>query len=797
MTAADMTTPRAIRMAFHAIEVSEGAGARVRRSIGTPKLRHFSPFLMLDHFTATKGAGFPDHPHRGQETITYLQSGAIDHEDFAGNKGTLYPGDLQFMTAGRGIMHAEMPRFLDDGAPPVGMQLWVDLPENLKSCEPRYRDLRAKEIPEVKADDDKVIVKVISGRSYGVDSVRDLAYTPVWLFDVTIKPGGRLEQELPQGWNAFAYTYQGTTSFGEESDTTGPQSSTSLTTPSSKKTVSQYHNVVFQQQGDKVVAATSSEATEDSKFILVAGQPLDQKVVQYGPFVVTSENAVYQAMMDFQTNTNGFERAKGWASEIGNRSKHSFDVNDDVLAFPQFEVTFPDEYIPQEEASRLLAHTHWRVTADENGAQRLPVETTSSSTQSDPEGSLVTYEAMMLGDQRYLCEVPQVDSRGAPQPANATTLDHEQELAMAKSRGLELLSGLGDDCLYYMAGWWSYSFCNLREVRQFHALPPGNGVPLYPPQEDRSVKAYILGRLPSTDLTNPHSDSARRGHSDAAELQTVGDRRYLVQRLGHGSRCDLTDRRRQVEVQYHCSPHSKDHIAYIEETTTCQYLMVIYTQLLCQDLAFVAPPQDDANHIACRQVLSPAELASWEAAIVLAENEERELGEAQQQVAAQQLVIDDILVGGRAMLDSSRSGADGAPSAGAAGQPSVKTIASSKDGQLRALSPADLQELQMTSEQIERLQQDLEALADGGPWRLELVTEGEERTLRGMLDTEASDADEASGKRVAGADDSDPPGQPSSDTPEQHTTDGKHAQRGAPGDTPQLDNYGESRHEEL
>lgn len=124
---ANMSIPRAIRKAFLAVEQAEGAGARVRRSIGTPQLRNFSPFLMLDHFTIKPGAGFPDHPHRGQETITYLLEGAVDHEDFAGNAGTIEAGDLQFMTAGRGIMHAEMPRQNADGSANVGMQLWVDL----------------------------------------------------------------------------------------------------------------------------------------------------------------------------------------------------------------------------------------------------------------------------------------------------------------------------------------------------------------------------------------------------------------------------------------------------------------------------------------------------------------------------------------------------------------------------------------------------------------------------------------------------------------------------------------------
>ncbi|OKL56971.1 hypothetical protein UA08_07786 [Talaromyces atroroseus] len=300
----NMTAARAIRMAFQAIEQAEGAGARVRRSIGTPKLRNFSPFLMLDHFTIGKGAGFPDHPHRGQETITYLLSGGVDHEDFAGNRGTIGPGDLQFMTAGKGIMHAEMPHENEDGSPNVGMQLWVDLPKNLKYVDPRYRDLRASEIPVAKVDEGRVIIKVISGQSHGVDSVRDLAYTPLWFLDITIKPGGRVKQLLPIGWNTFAYTLQGTTHF---------------VTDESTKPIKQFHNVVFQQAGDHIEAYVPDNADEESRFILVSGQPLDQEVVQYGPFVCTTKEEVYQAMLDFQSAKNGFEKSMGWQSEIGKR----------------------------------------------------------------------------------------------------------------------------------------------------------------------------------------------------------------------------------------------------------------------------------------------------------------------------------------------------------------------------------------------------------------------------------------------------------------------------------------------
>lgn len=294
--------PRGIQQVLFAREQAEGAGATVRRSIGTPKLRNFTPFLMLDCFNIGPGAGFPDHPHRGQETITYLMEGAVDHEDFTGSKGTINAGDLQFMTAGRGIVHAEMPHDDGVGSPIKGMQLWVDLPKHLKDCEPRYRDLRASEIPTASADDGKVNIKVISGQSQGVDSLQELAYTPVWLLDVTIQPGGRLVQPLPAGWNSFSYTFEGKVTWD---------------TGATKQDVLQYHTVVFEQAGDQVIASVSSDAKTPARLLIVAGLPLDQEIVQYGPFVLNDASGVRKALMDYSTFSNGFERANGWASEIG------------------------------------------------------------------------------------------------------------------------------------------------------------------------------------------------------------------------------------------------------------------------------------------------------------------------------------------------------------------------------------------------------------------------------------------------------------------------------------------------
>ncbi|KAH6620575.1 RmlC-like cupin domain-containing protein [Boeremia exigua] len=306
------TSPRAIAQVIHALEVPEGVGLRVRRSIGTPSLPNLTPFLMLDHFSSEFGgpddAGAPDHPHRGQETITYILAGGVDHEDFAGNRGTLDAGDLQFMTAGRGIMHSEMPREELLGTPNVGVQLWVDLPRELKYCEPRYRDLRAGEVPQTTADGGKVRVKVISGQAFGVQSPRDLSYTPVWYLDFAVKPGGGFRLPVPRGWNAFCYVLEGAIEVAD-GDTA--------------RSCPRFSNTVFEKEGDSVSIAVAGDAEQDARFLVVAGMPLDQPVVQYGPFVATSREEVLQAVVDFRTGQNGFERAVNWVSENSSRSRRN------------------------------------------------------------------------------------------------------------------------------------------------------------------------------------------------------------------------------------------------------------------------------------------------------------------------------------------------------------------------------------------------------------------------------------------------------------------------------------------
>lgn len=247
---------------------------------------------MLDQFKVPKGAGFSDHPHRGMETITLMLEGESQHEDFAGHAGSIGPGDLQWMTAGRGIVHAEMPIQNSDTIP-TGLQLWVDLPSKHKMCEPRYQELRDDKIPRVKPNP-LVEIKVISGESYGVSApIHNL--TPVWYFDVHIQPGGELRQPIPNGWNAFLYILNGTISL----DT---------------KSIGQYNTVVLDQDGQGLEVQNNGQET--ARFVLIAGQPLDQEVVQYGPFVMDSQEGIQQAFTDFQLRANGFERAGSWKSKI-------------------------------------------------------------------------------------------------------------------------------------------------------------------------------------------------------------------------------------------------------------------------------------------------------------------------------------------------------------------------------------------------------------------------------------------------------------------------------------------------
>lgn len=313
-----ISTAKTVYKAVSTYLQNEGHNSKVRRSIGVSEMRNFTPFLMLDHFSVNPAAGFPDHPHRGQETITYVLWGAMEHEDFTGSKGILKPGDLQFMTAGRGVVHAEMPYagkevFEGDGhyAPyggsnnVEGLQLWVDLPVDLKECDPRYRDLNGKEIPKATINGNTSFVNVISGSSYGTESVRDLAYTPVWMLDFVIPNKSdttEIVQDVPKGFNSFLYIISGSVKIAG-------------------KIYETHTNVFFNPSNQTVEQIVVKPMKDGTRFLVIAGQILDQEIVQYGPFVEYTQERIWKAVKDYQTFSNGFERAMGWASSIGKRIK--------------------------------------------------------------------------------------------------------------------------------------------------------------------------------------------------------------------------------------------------------------------------------------------------------------------------------------------------------------------------------------------------------------------------------------------------------------------------------------------
>jgi len=281
---------------------SEGVGAKVRRSIGVPEMQKFSPFVMLDHFQVKAPAGFEQHPHHGQETITLLLDNYMAHEDFTGSKGILRPGDLQFMTAGKGVVHSEIPVVMSSNDRPAqGMQLWVALPKELINCKPRYRDLRNEEIPVVKPYDNdgkKLTVKVISGQSYDVTSVQDLAYTPVVYYQYTsFRKGTKFVQEVDPKMNCFIYVKEGSIKI--------------------KDTVYATNSAIFfNPDGDLIEGEIASEDDQKTEFFIIAGQILDQEIVQYGPFIDTSEQNIYQTFRNYQLGINGFENVKTWNSVI-------------------------------------------------------------------------------------------------------------------------------------------------------------------------------------------------------------------------------------------------------------------------------------------------------------------------------------------------------------------------------------------------------------------------------------------------------------------------------------------------
>lgn len=267
--------------------VREGAGVKLKRSFPISELDYADPFLLFDHFGSDNPddylAGFPMHPHRGIETVTYVLDGVVTHKDSIGNAGSIGAGDVQWMTSGRGIMHEEMPK--PHNGKMEGFQLWVNLPAKLKMTSPRYQEIPSERIPEANSKDG-IKIRVIAGT---VDDVRgpvtEIAADPIYL-DVSVPPDGSFTHPIESGHTVIAYVFEGEGLFGSM-------------TEDQAKNVSHSKLIVF-DDGDLVEVRATSQPV---RFLLCAGKPLHEPIARYGPFVMNTQEEIQQALEDLRNGT--------------------------------------------------------------------------------------------------------------------------------------------------------------------------------------------------------------------------------------------------------------------------------------------------------------------------------------------------------------------------------------------------------------------------------------------------------------------------------------------------------------
>ena len=276
-----LSSPRRIERLISGQPTSDGAGVKLTRVLTNDLQQRLDPFLMLDAFGSDQAddyiAGFPDHPHRGFETVTYMIAGRMRHRDSAGNEGLLENGGVQWMTAGRGVIHSELPE-QEEGLM-EGFQLWLNLPGARKMQAPWYRDFKAPELPRLRTAEGAEVT-VIAGQSAGTAGAVQREVTEPLYLDIHLPAGAHFEQPLPASHNAFIYVYRGQVQLGGQS------------VPVQKMAI------LANDAGSDGVRV---QADQDSRLLLIAGRPLREPIVQYGPFVMNTKQEIYQAVTDFQS----------------------------------------------------------------------------------------------------------------------------------------------------------------------------------------------------------------------------------------------------------------------------------------------------------------------------------------------------------------------------------------------------------------------------------------------------------------------------------------------------------------
>ncbi|CAN5624324.1 pirin family protein [soil metagenome] len=285
---------RSIDKIINSLKTTEGDGFIVNRSFPTNSISYIDPFLLLDEmgpmdFKPGEAKGAPDHPHRGFETVTYLIEGVFEHKDSSGNSGRLNAGDIQWMTAGSGVIHSEMPdaEFSKKGGRLHGFQLWVNLPQKDKMINPCYQDIPSSEIPVVKLLEDGGQVKVIAGRAFDVESAIRTKI-PIQYLHFILNPGSEIMHHLQSNYNAFVYVISGEGTFGDD-----------------EKYAKRGNVIIFNKDGENVKIKSSKDANEPLHFLFIAGVPLNEPISRYGPFVMNTKQEIYQAMEDYRNGKLG------------------------------------------------------------------------------------------------------------------------------------------------------------------------------------------------------------------------------------------------------------------------------------------------------------------------------------------------------------------------------------------------------------------------------------------------------------------------------------------------------------
>jgi hypothetical protein len=285
-----MTNFRTISQIIEPQLALEGAGVLLRRSVSPRASNEHDPFLLFDHFAFNNPLegplrGFPMHPHRGIETVTYILDGSVSHRDSLGNAGVIGPGDVQWMTSGRGILHEEMPRRSESGNI-YGFQLWVNLPAAQKMSQPRYQEVNSSTIPVIEKDG--ATIRLVSGELDGIRGpVTEIAASPLYM-DVNLAPGSRFIYPVPSGHTLLAYVFEGTGEFG-----------TDPSTGSGQEVVESVSMVVFNDDGNQLEVKSATGV----RFMLIAGAPFKEPIVPYGPFVMNTVEEIQQTIAELRNGT--------------------------------------------------------------------------------------------------------------------------------------------------------------------------------------------------------------------------------------------------------------------------------------------------------------------------------------------------------------------------------------------------------------------------------------------------------------------------------------------------------------